>query len=268
MRAILTYLPPPGVCNSDVYVQNLLAWKRECQILAFSDHAWTGFDHLVRLKSRVDDHKRDAKGNVWFLRSLIFLTGIRLAHEHGVTDVIWVEADCRVGADYWDNTMFNDFDRLPQHGLPIAAAGMLCAHNPCNHDVAWLTGWTGAVHNAYADGKFPPLTYSGGGSDKKLTPCVFPYGGLSILNVGIMRELFGTGLATPLAQQMSAWDKEIGMRLFDRHGAAVWDMVGQLGKVWSSYGDVLTSEEERLQMLRDGRVVGVHQVKSEATCLP
>jgi hypothetical protein len=39
--------------------------------------------------------------------------------------------------------------------------------------------------------------------------------------------------------------------------------VGHMDSVWSSYGDSVSTEEERVKALRDGDCVAIHQTKSE-----
>jgi hypothetical protein len=80
-----------------------------------------------------------------------------------------------------------------------------------------------------------------------------------------MKELFDLSDTGKLAAQSFAWDFAIGDRLWQKMGHNAYDCVAHLDCIYSSYGDVLTSESDRLNMLRTGEAVLVHQVKSSAT---
>jgi hypothetical protein len=56
---------------------------------------------------------------------------------------------------------------------------------------------------------------------------------------------------------------EIGGRLWKVFAEDTFDFLGHLDTIYSGYGDILTTEEERMNLLRSGKVVAVHQIKSD-----
>jgi hypothetical protein len=97
---------------------------------------------------------------------------------------------------------------------------------------------------------------------------VFVNGSLGVYDVAALLDLFGTNgqleNTVQLAGLSAPWDLEIGKRLWAKHGVGAYEKVTHLTSIYSSYGDVLTTEADRMAMLNNG-VRGVHQVKSEAT---
>jgi hypothetical protein len=69
--------------------------------------------------------------------------------------------------------------------------------------------------------------------------------------------------ATQLALDSKPWDLELGVRIWKQFGVEAYDMVANLKTVFSSYGNVITTEAERIAMLQDGSRRLVHQVKSD-----
>jgi hypothetical protein len=61
---------------------------------------------------------------------------------------------------------------------------------------------------------------------------------------------------------MEPWDKEIGLRMWKAHGLEVFDRIGVLKSSYSSYGNAVTTEAHRKELLTSGKIVAVHQIKS------
>lgn len=103
------------------------------------------------------------------------------------------------------------------------------------------------------------------GSNDGSGSCVFPNGSLSIFKVDFLKSLLGKVSVVKAATDSSPWDMEVGKRAWEMLGDSVYNFCAQLTCSYSSYGNVISTEEERLELLRSGRVVAVHQIKSPAT---
>jgi len=64
------------------------------------------------------------------------------------------------------------------------------------------------------------------------------------------------------AQKIRTFDYEIGIRLWGDFKEKVYEKVVQLNSMWSAYGNILSTENERRDLLTEGKVVAVHQIKS------
>jgi hypothetical protein len=67
-----------------------------------------------------------------------------------------------------------------------------------------------------------------------------------------------------LAKRTTAYDLEIGRRLWTYHGPKAIDHVGWLISAYSAFGNAVTTEAERWEMLTSGKKVLAHQFKGPA----
>jgi hypothetical protein len=144
----------------------------------------------------------------------------------------------------------------------------------------------------------PTLAFGNRGISDRDVSCVFCYGSGTVIDMEWYRKLFteaernrvvesktgehqfgsvgivsrrpspvtvkGDGFqATQLALDSKPWDLELGVRIWKQFGVEAYDMVANLKTVFSSYGNVITTEAERIAMLQDGSRRLVHQVKSD-----
>ncbi len=73
-----------------------------------------------------------------------------------------------------------------------------------------------------------------------------------------------------LAQTEKTWDYSIGLHLWDQIKELAYDKVVNIDCIYSGYGNILTTEDERKQWLIERKIIGVHQIKSDwaATDIP
>lgn len=257
----ILYLPPPKTYPSAAaIVENLKRFPPKYPLIVYSDHQWKWPDQIL-LPGTPECVKgaTDARGmpNQFAINNLVFLTGLRIAQQNGLTHIIYVEADCRVGCTNWDEHIFNEYFRLPR---PTIAAGTLATYNPCNHSAEAARRWQQLVARN-TKRNVPVATYGWVGASQQHPSCVFPNGALSVLDVDWMQRLFALDNTVKTAGEMCAWDMALGKVVWDKFGVQSYDVLGFLECIYSGYGDILTTQEERLQMLRDGKAVAVHQVK-------
>jgi hypothetical protein len=78
-----------------------------------------------------------------------------------------------------------------------------------------------------------------------------------------MHKLFGLDSVNyhEVAQD-TAWDQLIGLRIWDIFKEDSYLVVGHLQKEYSGYGDVVTTEQMRQELLTSGEICCCHQIKS------
>lgn len=263
--ASVLYLPPPKVyAAASAIVENLKRFPPRHELIVFSEHDWN-WPGQIKLKLspevalQADGQARMPKQD-FRVNNTIFITGLQLARNQGATHIIVLEADCRVGVKDWDDVMFTEYFNL---GRPCIAAGSLAFYNPANYSAKALQRWQQIVAKNTAR-NFPCPTYGWVGAADNHPSCVFPNGALSVLDMEWMKRLFTLESAVAEAVNMPPWDMCIGQKIWERFTEDAYDVVGHLGSIFSGYGNIITTEEQRLEMLRSGKIVAVHQVKSAA----
>ena len=263
------YLAAPEDYPSTLAImENLRKFPARHDLVVFSDYAhdWPG---LIRLKMSPEvalKYDGPAKGDSRLgqgdhrISNCVFLTGLQLMRDMGYTHVIVLEADCRVGREGWDAVMFDEYFKLPS---PCIAAGSLAFYNPANYSPKSLQRWQEIVAKNTAR-NFPCPTYGWVGAATKHPTCVFPNGALSVLDMSWMLKFFSLNNAVKEAAGIAPYDMEIGVRIWNEFKEETYDVVGQLHSIFSGNGDIITSEISRLEWLRKGSIVAVHQVKSMA----
>lgn len=266
---IAGYLPPPSFTGSKSFLDNLQQFKRLYPLHLISDHPYElkGGPAVLKLKASPEIYKNilDSGNNKnrWGLSNGLFFTSIKLMRKMGYTHVLYLESDCRVGCDYWDEQIVEEF--LERGERSTIAAGSTVCYAPCNNSdpdfqARWAT-YTG--RSARIRPGYPVPTYGKGSSKVKQRPAIIVNGAAGIYSINELEELFDLESPTrTLAAESTAWDWEIGLRAYQKYGAKVFDKFLLLNTVFSSYGDILTNEAERRQMLMSGRFVAVHQIKS------
>lgn len=269
----ILYLPPPADAQSkygdpQACLENLNRFIAKYPIVYFSDHGWPDAKEGYRIKtSPTEIRKRPtAKDNRFATANHIFCLALFLAMRDQYTHLIYLEADIRVGCDKWDDAIFQEhFELEKKSKVRLDTSGTLVAYNVFNWSLEFGRRYT-ALAKKCASRQVPLATYGSAGQDMKAQPAVFPNGALSVLNIEAMRELFeGVNLTDlDIAAKMRPFDYEIGVRMFEKYGDRFLDHTAMLNCIYSGYGNVLTTEEQRLGWLTDETFVAVHQVKSNA----
>lgn len=256
---ILGYVPPPQVGNPVPFLENLSRNpSTHSQLLMYSDHPWPD---TIRLHGSPETAKAHAPGNAFAVNNMVFWTGVRIALAHGLTHFIYLESDCRVGRPGWDEVMWSEFFSVPR---PLMMGGTLACYNPCNAGMAAAKRWQALVARN-TKRNFPIATYGWVGASDKHPSNIFCNGALGIYSMAWICELFPMeelDLTSKLASQTFAWDMVLGQRLWEKMGPDSYDVVAHLDCIYSGFGEAMTTESERVLMLRDKKVVAIHQVKS------
>lgn len=261
---IIGYVPPPSFGNPRVFLDNLSKFKHDNELLLYSDYNWPD---VIRLKGSPEsvlpllETRPDGTKNIWAVNNLVFLTGLALAQRSGFSHIIYLESDCRLGKDHWDTIMFEEHCALKHE--PVCSGTLVC-WNPMSGGLASAKRWNDLIVRTNKKRNFPIPTY-GVGASREGTPSIFPIGALGVYDMAFMSQCFDLTKTMELAAQMHAWDFVIGDKIWAKFGLDSYDKVGNLQSIYSSFGNQITSEEERMNMLASGKVCGVHQVKSTAT---
>lgn len=264
----LLYLPPPKAYPGTAsLLDNLKEFPPVHPLIIYSDYDY-GFPGQIVLKGNPEVLKNatfpDGKPNKFAMNNLVFLTGLRIAAAQGLSHCLYLEADCRFGCLGWDDIIFNEYFSLP---FPAIAAGTLAVYNPCNWNAAAARRWESLIarRNTLPDGtvrkNVPVATYGWVSAAQKHPSLVFPNGALTVMDLWWMRQIFDLEDTVKTACGIPPWDQFMGMQIWQRFEERSYDVLGFLETIYSGYGDVMTSLDERMQWLREGRYVAVHQIK-------
>lgn len=259
----LAYIPPADFGFPDVFLANLRKFKTRYDLLLYSARA----DIPGAIKIGSPDELKSStfpngRPNPFAVNNAVFYTGMRIALKQGYTHVIYAEADCRVGRNEWDAVIFDEYFNL---GRPTIAAGSLVAYNPCTWSAESARRWNELIlHNPKRN--FPVATYGWqGASGKPLETCLFPNGALGVYDTAWIAKLFDLTKTIETAKNTTAWDMHLGIKLWQRFQEMSYDLLGMLYSIYSGFGDVITCEEDRRELLTSGKCVAVHQIKSDWT---
>lgn len=251
------YCPPRGRLFSDEFMANLSSFKTRYPVHIISDDP-------SRQPSRIIDNPekiRFGRTPTWAINNFLFFKAMQLARDAGLEYWLYIEVDSRVYGDFWDEIIWSDFfDRYP--------SGITCAGSPVVWDVS--SGGAhfakAAINIAYEFSKATGLPGSFYGM-KSPHDCggssIYPNGSLSVYHTSDLLRIFA-GFDQDLignSRRLTAFDLELGRRLWHNHGDAAASHVGFLTKSYSGFGDCLVNYNERKKLLLSGKLVAIHQVK-------
>jgi len=271
--ASLLYLPGLTVSpeRTGACLANLARWKHAYPIFVYSDSEW--HSSLWKLLGAAGPMEFFKCGNpevvktdtVHHVPKLAYLMGLEIAIAQGLTHFLTLETDCRVWGDNWDEAIFTEF---LEQGDDKVLGGTLFVWHPFNAGLDYAQEFTAfmQVANLGFQKRLVSLpnvfVYGGRGSCEKHKTCAYPNGAGSIAKTSFVQQVFGHREIKVAAQEGSAWDAHLGFGLFDIYGPNGYTRLAPLRNVFSVYGDLLTSEQLRLNLLTLGQVRLAHQVKS------
>lgn len=249
------YIPPNGRLHSDAFVENIRRYKSRYAVLIMSD------DPQWQPARIIDNPEKIGARPKWAINNYVFFKALQLARDAGLDYWFYMEVDSRVRGDFWDEIIWADhFDRYPN--------GISCAGT----QVVWDVNSGGAafackvITNAFAFQEatgIPASFYSGKSPHDCSGGYVYPNGSLATYCTADLLRMFA-GLDSDLvgnARRLTAFDLEIGRRLWHNHGPDAANHVGYLIKSYSGFGDCVLNYEERKQLLLSGKIVAMHQAK-------
>jgi hypothetical protein len=285
--AVVAYIPPPSFKGVNSFLENLSRNRPSGELYLYSDHT----PHNFNMIAPPDMVVGKADNPRWAVNNAIFITGLRLAAMNGFTHMLYVETDCRFKGHGWDAMIFEEYFSLP---FPAIAAGSLVSHSCTNGGMEFYRRFEQAIGENRRNREFPIPIYgipsghgeqpgvfpppagtvvSPGDPRRAYKPAFYPNGALGVYDVLWLCALFGLkhdgkwqegrSLMDFTCKEAYAWDHEIGIRLYDHFGVDVFDVVAHMKTQYSGFGNILNTEAQRLQWLREGRCFAMHQCKSE-----
>lgn len=252
---IISYLPPPNVGFPESYIHNLQAYKHKFPLILFSDHDWG----LGEIRIGNPEVAKTAK-NRWAVNNALFLTALKILSKTDFTHFIFMEADSRVGVDDWDLVMWKEYLKLKEPRPPLA--GSMVVFNPCGIGLLGAQRFERLIKENKRKA-VPIPCYGGTGSAERNETTVLVNGSIAIYSLELMKRLFPWDSGqVKQALQMTAFDYVIGQRLREEYGLAAYDQFYNLVCTYSSYGNIMTTEEQRKKFLINGTFVAVHQIDS------
>lgn len=250
----ICYIGEPRFAPTEAFLSNYKKYPPHGECLTFS----AGHPADVTIMSPETQLKSAAKERGYILGNAIFWTAVRIARTKAWTHFLYVEPDCRFGKAGWDKVIFDEFFKAVNK--PVIG-GSVVVYAPFNSDMAAAK----AFRRWYLRTKMflPCPIYGCKGAEIKDGTMVFVNGALAVYDMAWLQKTFDLDKSIELAL-MSPYDMEIGKRLWEEHHERAYEHIAHLNSIWSGYGNVLTSEEERIEMLRHGDIVAVHQVKTNA----
>lgn len=263
--AVLAYLPPKAWGCSATFAKNLEKFPTKYDLLTYSESE--DWPSAIRLRgnpevvkgARMIPSPRSAHGsqNPFAVNNLVFFTGLNVAIKNGYTHAIYLESDCRVGRAHWDEVLFDEFFTI---GRPLVCGGTLAVYNPCNYSPKATRRWEALVARNYRR-NVPVATYGWLPASQKHPSMVFPNGAFSVLDLAWMARLYDLSDTMKLAVNSQPWDFETGLRIWEKFEEDAFEVCGFMNSIYSGYADILTTPDERKDMITSGKVVGAHQIK-------
>jgi hypothetical protein len=284
MKAVaIGYCPSPNDSRfpTAAFLKNLRENPPAGDLILFSDHPHAKetlpanaqfiqigatFDRPELKQARITNPRTgQTTENRAAINNLIFFTAVRIAERQSYTHLIYLEADVRVKnhSAPWDQVLFKEFFNHPRH---LLAGGTVVVYNAANFDRQTLERFYAYLDETKAMGRkmpIPPYGWLPAGERKAVH--VFCNGAGSIFSIAGLNLLFPERLSQPdtkTARESFAWDFCYATRGWERFGPDIFNVTGYLPSEFSSYGDTLSTESERLAWLNDGTFTLIHQCKS------
>lgn len=267
----VAYLPPRSIGHAEIFLGNLSKFPTKHPLLLLSDQDYPQRTGTIVAPEDARQFRDHSTGKMDFsINNCIFLRCMSEARKQGFTHAIYIECDSRVGVAGWDEQIFAEFFAT---GKPAMCGGSVVCYNPFNGGKEGADAFNELIRKHNTKRNFPVAAYQPQvkafgfkSSADHSGSAIFPNGSLSVWDLAFYKDLLGAAKsAAQTAGEWGPWDMELGKLMWAKYRAGAYELVNHLKTVYSSYGDALTTEDERLEMLRAGTVVGVHQVKSGAT---
>lgn len=285
---IFAYLPPVRF-NTLAFLENLKRNPPAHELVTFSDTPdFNGFKPTVLLEVNkpIEETFPDLKDAKHGFANFVFYLAFLKAWKSGFTHFVLLEADVRVSnrcGNYpdslkWDGILLEQFKNAQaERNVELILGGSMMLENPFRADVetkdralALLEKWNPNLGSRDPKERNKPIVCRAQRGSKDKTSMIGCNGAGAIYSVAGLRSLFpeiknfsgATETIATLAKDAMAYDFEIAKRLWQKHKAAAFDYCAHLSAEFSSFGDSVSTEEERMAMLRSGACVLIHPCKS------
>jgi hypothetical protein len=260
---ILCYIAPPNLVNANAFFTNIKNFPPKNELIIYSDYdyskEWPG---MIKLAASPEVAKTDK--NKMAVHNLVFYIGLRIAAGKGYSHVLILEHDCRVNVAGWDELLFQEF---MSKNVNAIAGGSIAIFNPCSYNQTASRRFEKFLIET-ASSRVAPLSVTGSSNlAEHRDSCVFPNGAFAIYKLDWWIKKCPEITGSPdqyikFSQDTRTWDYHFAVLLWDEFKERAYDQVVSLDNVYSGYGNVMSTEEERMGWLKDRKIVGVHQIKS------
>lgn len=256
--ASLSYIPTKASLNATAYLENLSAFKSRHPVIFYSDGPVGGCDFRMPNAEVLKGHK-----NKVAINNFIFLHAYLIAKAQGINRFLFMETDVRVAGDDWDGKIFDEAN---------AYDSMVCAGTPCVWNATQLDPATREAVNRHvsayrsATGFGLPAFHSRT-REFQTRPgncCLFIMGAGAVYDTEALERILSKCHDNPMAFacQIQAFDLHIGLWCNRVYGSDCVRKLPWLRSMWSGYKDKGFSQEERVELLKSGKVGLVHQFKT------
>jgi hypothetical protein len=258
--ATIAYVPRRDSLYPRHFLQNIEAYRHEHPILFFSDYNKQRYADFIQVPS--PQPLKNSK-NKTAVQNFLFLNAISIARENGLDRFLYLECDCRVGCDGWDEMMFQDW----RDGAVVAGTP-----NLFNTEDIPRQHWP-EIQSYMADYSavtgLPVAQFSANPKTKRLGSCMFMMGAGAIYDTSAMLDLFPnyTNCINSYACRTAAFDLHIGLRLFQIHSVNALKFMPFLTKSFSGFGNKVLNIDQRVERLRSGKACLIHQYKHKSDLL-
>lgn len=249
--------------HAEAFFANLKNFPPKHELIVYSEHNWSDqWPMVYKLNAPLSVAKTEK--NRMAIYNLVFFAGLRIAAMKRFTHIMVLEIDCRVNIAGWDDIIWNEF--LGKNPNAISG-GTLIVFNPCSFNKKASENFESLLVSSKQNRLLPMSVFGTSAPAQHRDSCVFATGAFSIHRMDWLLKTFPEVLGTPkqyieLAQSIKSWDYEIGTRLWKEFKEESYNNIVNLESVYSGYGNLACSEEERKQWLSEKMVVGIHQIKS------
>lgn len=256
-KAILSYVPPHERLHPESFLKNLRHYKTDIPVILYSDKPQDGMLPIP------DPTPIKVSKNRIAIQNLVFLSGVEIAQKQDIERFLYLEADCRIGCDFWAEQMMEEVE---------TNRDMFCAGTPAIFNSKAMTHAQEIAAQHYCL-RYTQVTGFKVPVFEAKTPrpvgCVFIMGAGSIFNTAVAADLFLGFERDKMQKAMDkpAFDLWVGLRCVHLFGPNAVNKLPFLTRSFSSYGSKINSEQDRIDMLRTGKACLVHQVKSNVDCV-
>lgn len=259
----MVYLPPPSVGHPRAFLQNIKNFPPKHPLVVYSDHDYSAeWPGAIKIAASPEIARVDT--NKMAMQNLVFFVGLRIMASMRFSHVLTLEADCRVNTAGFDDILFQEF---MSKNVNAVMGGSMAIFNPCSYNQAAARRFEKFIVDSYRS-RLVPISVTGSSNlAEHRDSCVFPNGAFAIYSMDWWLKTCPQIIGKPeeyieLSKTSKTWDYLAGIKLWDEFKERAYDQVVTLDNVYSGYGNVLTSEEDRMSWLKERKIIGVHQIKS------
>lgn len=252
--ATLAYVPSIPRLHPDAFLRSLSAYKTRYPVILY------GEDQELKIP---DPAPAKLSKNKVAVNNLVFLAGLGIAQTNGIKRFIYLETDCRVGCDYWDEKMFAEAEPH-KDSFAVGSPAVYNRKAMTRLQEQTIDSYCKSYENAVG---IPVANFQA--KVPRPIGCWFLMGAGCVYSTAIAADIF-LGFERDMADkavQKPAFDLFFGMRCVQLFGINAPKKLPFLTCSFSSYGTKVSTEEERIRWLKEKRFCLIHQVKSNNDCL-